>query len=165
MPRPITVQFERIAFESALREHPGCVASKCAYVDWLCENGYQLAGAKRIAAKVIREEIERRQVEHVRCLIQMNFQMRRRVQYLAQRACNTVFLTTPEIIIIRGPLCPTWVRDGGYYRDLYGNQWETLNPTDVMALAARWVPLVEKITFGASWIVSKLPSEHGFVIV
>ncbi len=47
--------FERLAFVSAIREHPGEKSTQLAYTDWLVERGYKPIGAKRIVTQLVRE--------------------------------------------------------------------------------------------------------------
>lgn len=51
-----SVEFERLAFVSAIREHPGERAHQLAFVDWMHEIcGYTIIGAKRLVTKIVRE--------------------------------------------------------------------------------------------------------------
>jgi len=63
--RTETTNFERIALESSLREHPGEETARLAFTDWLIENGYSPNGARREAIRVVREAMEERQRERV----------------------------------------------------------------------------------------------------
>ena len=152
----VTEKFERLAFESALREHPGDQTAALAYTDWLCENGYKLLGAKCIVTKIVREETEKRQMERVAKLMATDPRAEQRIRECVLRRCNTRFLTDPRIRIIAGGLSPTWIREThtGTVRTTEG----TILPANVNLLGdvTRFAPVMEVVTVGAAWVLNIL---------
>jgi len=163
--REQTATFERLAFESALREHPGDETAALAFRDWLQEHGYTPIGARREVTRIVREEVERRQVDRLMTWCGEAIANDMALRSLVMRRCNTAFQTAPEIIIARGSLPPTWAREGGFWRDEHGYEYDQESWMREPGIVANWIPVYERVTVGAGWAlrilfpVSKQPRQ------
>lgn len=60
-------RFEDLAFRCEISARPGNVTAQLAYTDWLQEHaGLTVMGAKRVVARLVREEVELRLLEGVK---------------------------------------------------------------------------------------------------
>lgn len=154
--RAETATFERLAFESALKEHPGDETAALVFRDWLMEHGYTPIGARREVTRTVREELERRQVDRLMRWCSESIANDMLLRSLAMRRCNTMFLTAPEIVIRRGSSPPTWTREGGFWRDDRGYEYEDDPRGMLTVMSATWIPVSESVTVGAGWVLSIL---------
>jgi len=145
--------FERYAFECAIRANPVCEASGLAFVDWLCEQGYTMIGARRILAKLRREVIEQRELDRLWQWIGSSIGNDQKARSIIMRRCNTHFLTVPEIQYVRGNLHPRWARVPGRFVALDGIEYGEGTHEISRTTEVRFVPTSETVTVGAGWVL------------
>jgi len=158
------VGFERLAFESALREHPGERTAQLAFTDYLMEHGYTLMGAKRLTAIVIREEVEKRQLAEVLRKMSTEPRAEETIRRIVVHYCRQRFRTDPRIRVVGGSMRPTWTRSTFRAADGNGEAsgppgWEPGGQA-----RTRYAPVEETITVGAAWILSRLEGERNPLI-
>jgi len=101
--------FEKLAFESALRAHPGDTTAAGVYRDWLQEQGYTAMHAGRIVTRTIREATELWMCDRTRELIAEDPVFRHKLFTELRGRCPLLEGPHFEIVIVPGPLPPTWV--------------------------------------------------------
>ena len=69
MAKSKALAFDRMCLEAALREHPGDSRAAASLVDWLMEFETTPFGARRIVVTIIREEMERREIQAANKLV------------------------------------------------------------------------------------------------
>jgi uncharacterized protein (TIGR02996 family) len=154
-----TATFERLAFESALREHPGDETAALVFRDWLQEHGYTPIGARREVTRIIRQETERRQVDRLSKWCRESIANDMALRSLITRWCDATFLAAPVLHVQPGTLAPTWSRTGGYWIAEDGRQFsETPNVLE-LGLVVKWVPFEYSVQFGAGWALQVLLPE------
>jgi uncharacterized protein (TIGR02996 family) len=151
-----TRTFERIAFEFALRLHPGDTTAKAAFTDWLIENGYTPIGARREATRVVREEVEKRQCQRVANWINAGRHNHSRVMWLLMKHFKATFYAEPQIIILPGGGQPEREQEGGDYEDDRGVQWMADPTYELDPEHTHYIPTAYIVRVGAGWIVSKV---------
>jgi len=162
MPKPICVGFEKLAFESTLREHPTDETAALAFTDWLCDHGYQLLGAKRMVSKIRREELDRRELSHIERLFENDMQRRSEIALWIMHEVGYGMTGNPMFIFVPGfttPRLEVW--DGGF-RTLYG-QWIP-EATDAEIAELNLLPCENQDTFvtGARWVNSRLDDQFAY---
>lgn len=152
--RESTATFERVAFESALRQHPGDTTAKAAFVDWLMERGYTPIGALREATRIVREEAERRQCERVATWVNADNFNRWRLIWLLMREFKGTFYTPPMLIILPGGGKPEFEQEHGDYTDDRGVEWIDDPKYEVEPEHTHYIPTTYIVRVGAGWIAS-----------
>jgi uncharacterized protein (TIGR02996 family) len=156
-----TANFERLAFEAAIKEHPGEQTHQVAFVDWLTDHGYTEIGARRHVTRMVREVVEARQVKQVEEIRRMGRAPWRQLRSRIVRRCMTTFLSIPTITIVPGGEPPSFTRQGGNYQDGNGYIWEHATSEWVGQRGIRYVPTQEKIKVGAAWCLRQIEELSG----
>jgi hypothetical protein len=146
--------FDRLALESAVREHPGDQTAQVAFRDALMEAGMTLLGAKRTVTRIVREACEQRQVERVALFLLGNspageLVKRRIIEYAAIR-----FDRSFAIRVVPGGGRPDLDGDPRDYLTPSGQRYTRSTLDQMPWVEAFYSPVVRQITVGAAWVVT-----------
>jgi len=149
-------QFEHVCFEAEIGEHPGERTTQLAFIDWLCENGYTLTGAKRFVTRLVRVATERKLIEKVMKLLAKATGLGGRIREMLHYAVSPTSCNGISFWVVAGGVAPMITDDTGHWtdretrQDLPGTYHEG---TDVPG--AFWTPGVMTITVGVAWITAR----------
>lgn len=104
-----TMRFELLAFESALRAHPGDRLAADALRDCLMEHGYTRIGAGRIVQRTIREATELWYADRTREWVANDPVFRQQLFVELRTRCPLRDGPDFEIVILKGSQPPIWV--------------------------------------------------------
>ena len=149
--------FERVAFESVLREHPADMNAAAAYRDWLQDQGYTPMGAKRIVLGVIREATEARTITTCRLSWMANGAWKHELDTMLRRGCRVNDWEGFYVVFRPGGMVPfsryVAVDERSDLKALKSNQVAEGPPIGGGAIAM-WERLIE---VGVNWVTHRFP--------
>lgn len=145
--------FDRLAMESAVREHPGDITAQLIFRDALMEAGMTLLGAKRTITRIVREATEWKQAERVAYALLKTGPMvqtikRRIIEYAVLR-----FDLAYTIRIVPGGARPDVHGDSRDYLGTNGQRYTRMELDSMPSVEAFYNPVERQITVGAAWVV------------
>lgn len=156
-------QFERLAFEAELREHPGDKTASEAYWDWLQDHGHTRWGAWLIVARAIREGLDCRRLERCNRAMIMCPDWRSQLDRLLRRRFRLGRFMDSKIKIEMGPCVLRWENTAGIWRTWDGEL--THAPEDPRFHPAGLSYQATEITFFVplQWVMGNCPPPDSIV--
>lgn len=148
--------FEKLAFESAVSEHPTCKTAQLALQDYLMEMGFTLMGAKQRVARVVREEVERRQFVRVKEIFEADPVLEREVVRSLLSRSDVPLQPRPTLRVVRTKLVPAYVSHPGHWVDGLGLE---------VAFALPENPTMEGYTWAFATAHFELSALHALCII
>ena len=155
-----TNRFERIAFESCLREHPGDANAANALRDWLMEEGYTPIGARRFVTQIIREMTELKQVEDVRQRLRNDLVFCGQAVSLLMRRSQMPALLVQNIVVERGAGMPAWFTADEPFTANTGEKYAVVDASDTTTVNVRYVVRGNCVRVGAVWLLHNLGADQ-----
>ena len=152
--RETTATFERIAFESELREHPGCTTAAAAMTDWLIEHGYRPLGARREVIRIVREATQDAQRRRVERWLTGDGVGAMAMRHAIRHEMRAWVLPSNVIEVVCGGASPTIVGDVAYWRGTRGERYNAAEHAIMGDVEMYYQPGRERIAVGAAWVAN-----------
>lgn len=157
MPRDLRhLEFERLCFESAIREHPGEQTHQEAFTDWLQERcGYSVIGAKRIVTRVVREAVDQWCRDRVETWLNSDGVGAARLRHLVRHSVESEDPDEAPVRVVCSGAAPDYAGceltycGGSDYPTGPGYHSYRRNEDDTVRVISEWVEV------GHKWIMSK----------
>lgn len=149
--------FERLALESAIREHPGDRLAQDVLRDWLREHGACEAVARRLVIQITREATQEWRVEKVQRAMVFQPAWTRTLHAALRARCSFPRTADLRVELLKRAEFPTWAPDRYYYAGPDGQRIE--NPADYIAADLAWTFVIQAVAVmvGAQWITQHCP--------